>query len=107
MIPGKEVEIGGTKYTLPPLNIPSLRKHETFLNKGPSFGKGGLIPTATDILEMAEIVRESFIRNYAEVDFEKVVEPHLDVPRVSECFTAVMTANAAGPATGESKPASP
>lgn len=106
MIPGKEVEIGGTKYTLPPLNIPSLRKHEEFLNKGPSFGAGKLIPTATDILEMTEIVRESFMRNYAEVDFATVVEPNLDVPKVSECFGAIMTANAAGPATGESKPAS-
>ena len=107
MIPGKEVEIGGTKYTLPPLNIPSLRKHEALLNKGAAFAAGGLIPSATDILEMTQIVEESFKRNYPAVNFAEKIEEHLDIEKVTECFTAIMVAGSAGPRTGESKPASP
>jgi len=107
MIPGKEVEIGGVKYTFPPLNIPSLRKHKDFLDKGPSFSTGEKVPNATDILEMTELVHESFARNYPEINFAEKIEEHLDVLKVSECFTAVVAAGNAGPPPGEKKPASP
>lgn len=108
MIPGKEVEIGGKKYTLPPLNIPSLRLHKAFLDRAKAeFVANPDLIKFEDVAEMTDIVRESFTRNYPEVNFAETIEPQLDMVKVSELFGMVMGANGAGPALGEKRPGNP
>lgn len=105
MIPGQEVEIGGTKYTLPPLNIASLRKHKDFLSRSAEFASGASLPGVDDVLKMTEIIRDSFARNYPDTSFASL-EDHIDIAKLSECFLAIMRVNGTGPATGEKKPGS-
>jgi hypothetical protein len=106
MIPGKEVEIGGTRYTLPPLNIASLRKHREFMSQARQLADGSVEAGVEEVLKMTDIICDSFKRNYPEVNFAEI-EEHLDIEKLTECFTAVMRVNGSGPAMGESKPASP
>lgn len=106
MIPGKEVEIGGNKYVLPPLNIASLRKHREFMTRVRQIADGSIEAGPEDLLEMAEVVRDSLLRNHPDVDFE-LIEEHLDFAKVTECVTAIMRVNSSGPAMGEKKPGNP
>jgi len=106
MIPGREVEIGGKKYTLPPLNIASLRKHREFMDKSKQLADGTIEPGVGEIFEMTDMVRDSLMRNYPEVNFAEI-EEELDIAKVTECFLAVMKINGSGPALGEKKPGNP
>jgi len=106
MIPGREVEIGGEKYTLPPLNIASLRKHREFMNRARHLADGSVEAGVDEVLEMTEIVKESLKRNHPEANFAQI-EEHLEIDKLTECFSAIMRVNGSGPALGEKKPASP
>lgn len=106
LVPGKEVEIAGTKYTLPPVNIALRRLHKDFLARAVKFSDGGIVPSNDDILEMSQIVAGAMKRNYPELDFG-TLEQYLDDEKLLECFIAVMAAGRAGPQLGETKPGSP
>lgn len=106
MIPGKEVEIGGKKYTLPPLNIASLRKHREFMDRSKQLADGTTEPGMVDLLEMTDMVRDSLMRNHPDANFAEI-EEHLDIVKLNECFLAVVRINGSGPALGEKKPGNP
>lgn len=106
MIPGKEVEIGGKKYTLPPLNIASLRKHMDFMKRAKHLADGSIEAGVEEVMEMTEIVKESLKRNHPEADFADI-EEHLEIDKLTECFSAIMRVNGSGPALGEKKPGNP
>lgn len=105
MIPGVEVQIGDTKYTLPPINIALRRAHKEFLARALKFYDGSAMPTNEDVLEIAQIVSGALKRNYPEIDFGEI-EAHLEDGKLLECFVAVMTAGLAGPKPGEARPGS-
>lgn len=106
MIPGKEVEIGGKKYTLPPLNIASLRKHREFMSQAKHLADGSVEVGVEDVLKMTDIICDSFKRNYPEVNFAEI-EEDLGIDKLIECFSAIMSVNGSGPALGEKKPGNP
>lgn len=105
MIPGKEVEIGPTKYTLPPINLALRRAHKDFLARAVKIFDGSTKPTNEDVLEVGEIVAAAFKRNYPDVDFA-AIEADMDDEKLLECFMAIMAAGRAGPPAGETKPGS-
>lgn len=105
-VPGKEVDIGGTKYIFPPVNLAMRRKHEEFLARAVELFDGRTAPTNKDVLEMGKIVAGAFQRNYPDVDFA-ALEADISDDKLLECFLAVMAAGRAGPQLGEAKPGSP
>lgn len=105
-IPGKEVEIGGTKYILPPINIRMRREFQDFLGKAAGFADGSVTPTNADVLEMGKIVIGALKRNYKDELDLVALEDGLDDVKLLECFVAVMAAGQAGPRPGEGTPGS-
>lgn len=102
MVPGVEVTIGDTKYTLPPINLAMRRAHKEFLSDAVKFAEGAVAPTNDDVLRMGEVIEASLKRNYPDIPFAKF-EPDLDDEKLLECFIAILTAGRAGPQTGEPK----
>jgi hypothetical protein len=94
MIPGKEVEIGGTRYTLPPLNVASLRKHKDLLNKVAAYGGGKAVPEVLDAVGMADVVFESLVRNYPQAERDRL-EENMDTAKLVEAFVAVIASGLA------------
>jgi hypothetical protein len=93
MIPGKEVEIGGTTYTLPPINVKSARKHKEFLSNLATDGCGRL-PRISAVEEMVDIVFESLIRNYPAANWAQI-EAAMDCAKLVEVSAVVISSGLA------------
>lgn len=104
MIPGVEIKLSGEAYTLPPLNLTNVRKHEDFF-KRVTRGEIRLDASSDDMLTLGSIVFFALKRNYPDITQEQV-EDGIDLNNMVKVFAAVMTAQgfkdaAPGEAPGE------
>lgn len=83
MIKGKEIELGGKTYIVPPLNLAAV---EHFQDRLAGF-TGGI--DATSVLLVAEVTHSALKRNYPEITLEEVKDV-LDLGNMVEVFQAVL-----------------
>lgn len=88
LIPGVIIEMGGTDYTVPPLNFAAVKKVAAKL---PSLKdmKGGL-PDNEQIDTMVEIIHLAMKRNYPEITADELIEL-LDMGNVMRVIEAIMS----------------
>lgn len=100
MIEGKKIMLGGEEYTLPPLNIATLKKHKPFFD---SLRDVDRTDPSFDV--MADIVFCSLKRNYPDMTQDRLDEL-LDINNITEAFQAVMTVAGFEKTVGEPMPGS-
>ncbi|OQW33936.1 MAG: hypothetical protein A4E20_11955 [Nitrospira sp. SG-bin2] len=83
MIKGKEIELGGKIYVVPPL---SLGKVEYFQDQLINF-TGGIDPQSVKLV--AEVTHAALLRNYPDMTLEEVKDV-LDLGNMVEVFQAVL-----------------
>jgi hypothetical protein len=83
MIKGKEIELGGKNYTVPPLNLTMV---EHFQDKLIGF-TGGMDPESVKLV--AEVTHAAIIRNYPDMTLEEIKDV-LDLGNMVEVFQAVL-----------------
>ena len=83
MIKGKEIELGGTVYVVPPLNLAAV---EFFQDRLSNFTGGADLQSVTLV---AEVTLSALKRNYPDMTLEKVKEL-IDLGNMVEVFQAVM-----------------
>jgi hypothetical protein len=83
MIKGKEIELGGKMYVVPPL---SLSKVEYYQDQLVNF-TGGLDPKSVKLV--SEVTHAAIARNYPDMTLEEVKDI-LDLGNMVEVFQAVL-----------------
>jgi hypothetical protein len=83
MIPGIEIELGGRKLMVPPINLASLE----FLHERLSAFKGGVSIEAVNTV--LDATHAALKRNYPDIERSFLAE-HLDVANMHEVMQAVM-----------------
>lgn len=83
MIKGKEIELGGKTWIVPPLNLNAV---EHFQDRLAGF-TGGIDPQSVTLV--AEVTHSALKRNYPDVTLEEVKDM-LDLGNMIEVFQAVL-----------------
>lgn len=84
MIPGKDIELGGETYTVPPLTLGALQRFQSKL----SDYSGSL--SADDVQTVIDVATAALRRNYPDITSEKVADL-IDLGNIQEVFMAVMS----------------
>lgn len=100
MIAGQKVSLGGTEYTVPPLNIAALKKHSESFDK---ITRGEFTQSQLQDV-MVDVIYLSLKRNYPDMTIEKV-EDIIDLGNIQATFNAVMATS--GFSQGEARPGNP
>lgn len=97
MIPGKDIELGGGKYVVPPLTLGALQRFQARL----SSYSGTL--NAEDVQTVIEVATAALQRNYPDMTTDQVADL-IDLGNIQEVFMAVMSVSGLAP-QGEAKAA--
>lgn len=87
--PGTVVEVGGNSFVLPPISIGSIERHADAFN---AIAEGNLPHNQLGVL--GEIIFESLLRNYADVDRDTIVQS-VDVANMAALMVALMQSDPA------------
>jgi hypothetical protein len=75
LLRGASIELGGTTYTVPPLNFRQLRDLEQdLLALGSVTAPGNLSISAVDVGRIVKVVHAALSRNYPDITIEEVEE---------------------------------
>lgn len=88
LIPGVIVEMGGTEYTIPPLNFSAIKKLSSKLATLKDMGEG--LPDDEQIDTMIEIIHLAVKRNYPDVTVDEVADM-LDMSNAMQAVGAIMS----------------
>lgn len=105
MIPGTEITLGEKKYTMPPLNLFAIEKHDAFFKRVVSGGVKMEVGS-DDLKALGDVVYLSLRRNYPDITADDVKQ-NIDLSNMLAIFTAAMGVQGfSEPQPGEA-PASP
>ena len=88
MIQGTEIELGGVKYTVAPMNFATLIKVTPLLKSFAALGNKQ--PNEEDFKNIVTIMQLAINRNHPEVTFDMVAES-LDMVNMSEIMAKIMS----------------
>jgi hypothetical protein len=91
ILKGAEIELGGRKFTVPPLNLNALERlgpKFTELTRAMDSNDFGQMFTSENVNNLTEIIHASLVRNYPELTANDVKDL-VDLGNLKEAFEAV------------------
>jgi hypothetical protein len=89
MIDGVQINIGGTDYTVPPLNLKAVKKFSKNFHLLSDLGNNINAEMMTFI---ADIIHTALIRNYPDITLDQV-EEMVDIKTVGDILEAVLSSS--------------
>lgn len=101
MIPGKNLDLAGRSWLVPPINFAALKKHRALIAE---MRTGSVELTDAQQDAMLDLIYLALRRNYPDITLEQV-EEMIDLANMQPVFEAIMTVSGfEAAAAGESQP---